>query len=430
MTRSQTVTPRRIAVPPAVAEYFWRTQLGGLVLLANRHRDAAGAVLFAIAATAVYLFTSSRERENLDYFVRLADAFLQGRLTLPEAPSWLNELIPTEGGWFVAYPPMPAILLVPVVAIFGPDVHQQVVSSVLGGVAVGLAWLVLGRFELSLRVRAFLTTVFGFGTVLWYVAEVGSVWYLAHVVALGFSLAAVLLALHGRWPLWCGLLLGCAAISRLPVGLAAPFVLALLLRIPWPPRLSAIDAATLRASLVFGFGLAIPLSGYALYNVARFGTPFDLGYSRIPGVLEDPIYVEHGILSLEYIPRNLFAIFLRSWNYVDDPPFLQPSWWGLSLFLTTPLLLWLFRSPLRDRRVGYALLGVAATAIPIVTHGNVGFIQYGYRFSLDVQALLFVMLAVVFERERLSRAAVFAGALGIVSSAYAIWAIGIDFVAF
>ena len=33
-----------------------------------------------------------------------------------------------------------------------------------------------------------------------------------------------------------------------------------------------------------------------------------------------------------------------------------------------------------------------------MTHGNVGLTQFGYRFSLDVQPLLFVILATVFER--------------------------------
>jgi hypothetical protein len=429
MARTPTVTSRRILVPPAVIDYFWRTQLGGLVLLARRHPEGAGALLFGVLAAAVYLYTSSRERENLDYFVRLADAFLHGRLTVLEAPSWLNELVPTAGGWYVPYPPMPALLLVPVVAVFGTSIHQQVVSSLIGAVDVGLAWLLLGQFALSARVRTFLTLVFGFGTVLWYVAEVGSVWYLAHVVAVGFSLASLLLALQGRWGLVCGLLLGCAAASRLPAALTAPFVLALLLRLPWPPRVSSFDRTAIRTTLTFGIGLAIPLAGLALYNVARWGSPFDFGYTRIPGVLDDRIYVEHGILSIEYIPRNLYAIFIRSWNYIDDPPFLQPSWWGLSLFLTTPLFLWLVYARLRDRRVVYAALGVAAAAIPIITHGNVGLTQFGYRFSLDVQPLLFVVLAVTFERG-MSRAAVAAGVIAILTCAYAIWAISIGFVAF
>jgi hypothetical protein len=428
MTRSRTVTSPRIDVPPTVAEYFWRTQLGGLILVARRRPEVSGALAFGLLAAAVYLYSSSRERENLDYFVRLADAFLHGRLTVLEAPSWLNELIPTDGGWYVAYPPMPAILLVPIVAVFGTTIHQQVVSSILGAIDVGLAWLLLGQFALSLRVRGFLTLVFGFGTVLWYVAEVGSVWYLAHVVAVGFALTSMLCAFSGRWPLACGLLLGCAALSRLPVALTAPAILGFLLRLSWPPRLAELDRSALRITVLFAIGVAIPLSGYALYNVARFGSPFDFGYERIPGVLEDQFY-EHGILSIEYIPRNLYAIFLRSWNFIDDPPFLQPSWWGLSVLLTTPLFLWLAAARLRDRRVGYALVGVLLAALPIVSHGNVGLTQYGYRFSLDVQPLLFVILAATFERG-LSRRAVIAGVLGIVSSAYAIWAISIGFVDF
>ncbi len=428
MTRSPTVTSRRTVVPPGLADYFWRTQLGGLVEAARRRPEASGAIVFGVLAATVYLYSSSRDRENLDYFVRLADAFLHGRLTVPEAPSWLNELIPTDDGWFVPYPPMPAILMVPVVAIFGTSIHQQVVSALLGAVDVALVWLVLGQFSLAMRVRAFLTVVFGFGTVMWYVAEVGSVWYLAHVVAVGFALASLLLALRGRWAFACGLLLGCAAISRLPVVLTAPAILAYLLRLGWPPPITSPTRVEVIRSVVFLAGLALPLAGYGVYNLARFGNPLDFGYTRIPGVLEDQFYT-HGILAFEYIPRNLYAILFRSWNFVDQAPFLQPSWWGLSLFLTTPLFLWLVKARVHEARTAYALLGIALAAIPILTHGNVGVTQYGYRFSLDVQPLLFVVLAVVFQRG-VSRLAILAGVLGILSSAYAIWAISLGFVAF
>jgi hypothetical protein len=149
----------------------------------------------------------------------------------------------------------------------------------------------------------------------------------------------------------------------------------------------------------------------------------------IPGVLEDPIYAKGGIFSLQYVPRNLFAIFFRSWNYVDDPPYLQPSLWGLSIFLTTPLYLWLASAPWRDRRVQAAAVGTAFVLVPILTHGNVGISQFGYRFSLDFQPLLFVILAVTFERG-MSRLATAAALASIVICAYAIWAISIGFTAY
>lgn len=384
-------------------------------------------VVIAAVTLAIYLYASPSE-QVFDYHVRLADALLKGRLGLIEAPSWLNELIPKDGLWYVPYPPMPAFVLVPAVAIFGPGLPQQVASSVAGAISVGLTWLVLGRFALSMGTRVLLTMVFAFGTVLWYTASVGSAWYYAHAVAVAFMTGSILLALRRQWPWLAGLLLGCATISRLPVGLTAPFVLAMLVGIGWPPRPPSDRREAFQTTVAFVAGLAVPLAVYAAYNYFRYGTPIDQGYVLIPGVLEDPIYRD-GILSVLYIPRHVYAIFFRSWNYVDSPPFFQPSWWGLGLFLTTPLLLWIARARLRDPRVVYAALGFGLASIPIVTHGNVGISQFGYRFSLDVQPLLFVVLATVFERG-VSRLAAAAGIASVAVCAYAYWAIVTGFVSY
>ncbi len=405
------------------------TQLAELVRYVTARPDSVGTLLIAALAAAIFLLTTSREANHFDYFVRLADAFLHGRLHLLEAPSWLNELVPGGGGWYVVYPPVPAIMLLPFVAIFGPGFPQNVASCAYAGASVGLAWVLFGRFALDVRRRAALTAVFGFGTVLWYVAEVGSAWYLGHVLAVMFSTVAVILALDRRWPVLVGLALGLAAISRLPVALACVGVLLLVLEVGWPVRIPRDRTLAIRRTLGFGIGMAVPVGLYFLYNLARWGTLSDQGYTRIPGVLEDPIYVKYGIFAIEYIPRHIHAIFLRSWNFVDDPPFFQPNWWGLGLFLTTPLLLWLVRARTRDPRVFGSLVATALVLVPIVTHGNVGLSQFGYRFSLDVQVFLFVILATVFERG-MSRLAWIAALASIVICAYGIWAISVGFVSF
>ena len=79
--------------------------------------------------------------------------------------------------------------------------------------------------------------------------------------------------------------------------------------------------------------------------------------------------------------------------------------------------------------VAYALLATAIVSIPIITHGNVGITQFGYRFSLDFQVLLFAILATVVARgwTGLMKAAAVAS---IAFCAYAVWAISIGFVAF
>lgn len=409
--------------------YLERTQGAELVRYVARRPDSVGTALVSIAAAVVFLLTTSTDPTPFDYFVRLADAFLHGRLYLTEAPSWLNELVPGGGGWYVVYPPVPAVMLLPFVALFGPTFPQNVASCLYAGVTVGLAWLLFGRFALDFRRRLVLTAVFGVGTVFWYVAEVGSAWYLGHVCAVMFSTAAVLLALDRRWPVAVGLLLGLAAISRLPVALASVGVWLLILRVGWPIRIPADRSLAIRQTVGFGIGMAIPVGLYFLYNIARWGTLLDRGYTLIPGVLEDPIYSEHGIFSIEYLPRHLYAIVFRSWNYVDDPPFLQPNWYGLGLFLTTPALLWLVRARIRDPRVFASVVATALVAIPIVTHGNVGLAQFGYRFSLDFQVFLFVILATVFERG-MSRLAWLAAMASIAICAYGIWAISIGFVSY
>ncbi len=421
----------RLPPPPALpTRPASRTGAPGQLLgYLERRTETVGTLLVTLLAAVVYLATTDPEPVAFDYFVRLADAFLHGRLYVLEAPSWLNELVPGGGGWYVVYPPVPALLLMPLVAIFGTGFPQQLASCLFGAVTVGLVWLLLGRFDLRLAQRSMLTMVFAFGTVFWYVAETGSAWYLGHVSAVMFSVAAVILALDRRWPVAVGLLLGLAAISRLPVALACVGVLLLLLGIGWPVRLPADRTSALRRTIGFGVGMAVPVGLYFGYNLARWGTVLDQGYTRIPGILQDPIYEKYGIFALEHIPRHIHAIFLRSWNFVDDPPFFQPSLWGLGLFFTTPLLIWLVRARLQDPRVLGAAVATALVAIPIVTHGNVGLAQFGYRFSLDVQVFLFVILATVFERG-MSRLAWIAALASIAICAYAIWAISIDFTAF
>ena len=78
-------------------------------------------------------------------------------------------------------------------------------------------------------------------------------------------------------------------------------------------------------------------------------------------------------MSVWYIPRNLFAILFRSWNYVDDAPWLQPSWWGLGIFLTTPLYAWHWittqpwgLSPVEDQQLAGLLMWIVGGAIYLV----------------------------------------------------------------
>ena len=72
---------------------------------------------------------------------------------------------------------------------------RPLIATFIGAIDVALAFWMLGRLPLDRPVRVATTIFLGLGTVLWYAAELGSTWFLAHVVAVGLTLAAIGIAL-------------------------------------------------------------------------------------------------------------------------------------------------------------------------------------------------------------------------------------------
>jgi len=180
-------------------------------------------------------------------------------------------------------------------------------------------------------------------------------------------------------------------------------------------------------------GLAIVAVPVALYNLARFGSVFDFGYTRIPSsfgmILDEPWYT-NGLNSILYIPRNLHAMFIRGFDYVDQFPWFRPNWTGMSLLLTTPILLWLVKARQWTTLVVVGWIAAILGILPDVTHGGVGWAQFGYRRILDVAPILFLMLGGVF-RKGMSLEARAAVVVGVAVNAYGIWAITVlQFVSF
>lgn len=374
----------------------------------------------AIAAYLVYAYVNQGRRANLDYFVPLADAFLHGGVAIPTV-SYLNELVPIgqSGLGYVVYPPMPAIVVLPFVAIFGPNIDQAGISILFGAINVYLASGVLGRLGLRRLPWLVLTLVFAFGSIGWYSAQAGSSWHFAHVCATFF----MLLAIRGTQvdsPLWLtGLCYAAAGLSRLPVLFAAPYFAAYLayrarvIDLPvvpfgWTrPSANAFARSANAAARIGGFGIgrfvrlaipffcgaAIPLILYLTYNKLRFGSPTELGYGMIPGLLDEYQY-RFGFLSYHNIPRNLYAMLLTPPRQADQFPWVQPALLGgMSLVLTTPIFLWALRVRSATWFTAGSVGAVALIAIPVLLHADPGGAQFGYRYAQDFYPFLLLLTA-------------------------------------
>ena len=77
------------------------------------------------------------------YFNHLADSFLHGQLHLRLLPSSLHDLSFFDGRYYLYWPPMPAVVLMPFVAIFGVNFSDIFFTIVLASVNVGIVALLL-----------------------------------------------------------------------------------------------------------------------------------------------------------------------------------------------------------------------------------------------------------------------------------------------
>src|SRR5688500_20127153 len=108
--------------------------------------DRRIAIALAAAGAVAYLVAGLDLLTVYDYYGRLAWAIVQGQWSLSEAPPWLNELVPcgTER-WCVVYPPLPAILAIPLTVFLPTDLSPVLVSRIGGGGSAG-------RLLLGLRI--------------------------------------------------------------------------------------------------------------------------------------------------------------------------------------------------------------------------------------------------------------------------------------
>ena len=107
---------------------------------------------------------------------------------------------PTSDGvarGLLPFPPLPAVLLLPFVALWGLATDDQTIFTILAAVDVAICWWMLGRLRVSPPIRLATTIFFAFGTVFWYTAQLATTWYQAHVVAVGLTMLAIGVALRG-----------------------------------------------------------------------------------------------------------------------------------------------------------------------------------------------------------------------------------------
>lgn len=388
---------------------------------------------------------------SYNHYALLADAWLNGRhhlLGSPPSYAGMNDFALFDGRWHVSFPPFPAVLMLPLVWLSGsPENFRDGQFIVwLAGVGPAVLFLVLeklrrtGRSERSEVDNVRLALLFAFGSVYFFGAVQGTVWFAAHVVGVGLMALYVLFSLDAERPILAGAMLGCMFLTRTTTSLVAVFFAFEAVRAAYTRRgddaqpralptegplrdrvglvLTDLDRAHVaRLVVTFSIPVLVALAFASWLNHARFGTmaPWAFGHEHLQVGWKTRID-RWGLFSFHFLPRNL-AVMLASlpWRPLTTEPnvplellgmtFKVPryviSGHGLALWWTSPIYLWL----LRPKKTGFlwAAAGLAALG-PCLTnllYQNSGWFQFGYRFSNDYAIFLFVLLAI--STPRLSR---------------------------
>jgi hypothetical protein len=353
--------------------------------------------LFLFIATLIIYYITSGGTTPYNYFVYLADAFLHGRLYLTEHPSWLGELVPVNGKYYVIYPPMPALVILPFVAFRGMAFDQTLGSILIGSLNSVLVYMLVKKFFFEDNKRAnmmalWMAILFSFGTIYWYLASVGSSWYFAHVTAVFFLFWALNEVFGKRRPLLIGILLGAAYWSRLPIIFSILFFL-LMLRDEWSNGAGEYVKSSKKNYILsifkFSLGIGIFVCLNFLYNYLRFGSISDMAYYLQPGMMNEP-WTREGLFNLIYIPSHLEILLFKGPLFLSTFPYIQPSWAGMAIWMTTPAFIFALKSP-RDEITLACWSAIIPVALLVMSHGGTGFTQFGYRYAMDFYPFLLIL---------------------------------------
>lgn len=384
-----------------------------LMLLSNRHtipqililqhralRLLVNVVLVLVLITSAYSFLVNSfftKRYDQQYF-ELAKQMLAGKLYFSSDPSYsypYADCTLYEGEYYWPLGVFPALLFIPFVNLFEAGYAQGIASGVLTVVNFYLLFVLGTRFTGSRSKAFYLSIAYIFGSAYFFVAYLSVSWYFAHIVVTTSLLLALTFTFVKARPVVAGLFFTLSFLSRISTFFVVGFFIF--------NYLGNGTKQSVRNLCKFFIPVFIGITLFFSYNYIRFDNPFDTGYGQQSLFNELEANRKNGLWSLKHFPANIYFFLLKGpeANFFEGTKVVKdiyPNNWGMSIVFTTPILIYLVFLNTRSRVVKASLIGVTPAVLFLLGSFGIGAYQYGYRFALDFQPFLFVILFAVFEK--------------------------------
>lgn len=353
----------------------------------------------------------------LDYHNLFSQSLINFRLDIPN-PSTTYDLAYFDGKWYTTWGILPALILIPLQYVRGQFIPTFYLSIVFSSINVVLMYFLLLRIRReflrqmsSFGIYIFLL-LFAFGTTQFYVGTLGSVWHVDQMVTSFLGMMGIYIVFRKKRKfihyLTSIIFFSAALLGRPTNVLLSLLPITLFL---YDPSIRAMFSFANKMRTVFVrqiILLCLPffffLSMFFLFNYVRFNNPLEYGFNYIQETQHlQQLREKNGPFSVKNIPQNLWYMLFEmpSLNF-EEKIDLHFNLKGNSIFFLTPPLLAIFLASLFIKR-GKKIIAhpyiislwitSIITIIPSLMHHSSGWMQFGYRYSLDINVLL-VLLSV------------------------------------
>lgn len=370
----------------------------------------------------IWSFTDASLFQSSPYssYVLQAQRWIQGHLDLGQNYPHL-ELAVFGGKYFVSFPPIPSVLLLPF-CLFTDKVPDYLVTTVVGMIGAVYAYKLAYLFIKDAKYAIFWALFITIGSNFLHIGYTGDVWYIAQVCAFTFTMMAFYYAVtpdirHGWLPVFLlALAVGCRPMQIL--------YLPLMVLLLWQKLKT--NELTLKKAVRHYFWWIIPPLAVGVFlmilNYARFGNPFEFGHNYLP---EFSTQNEQGQFNFAYLSENLKNMFrLPEYN---GERLVFPRFNGVAFWLVSPVFLVFvlyFLKGIRQNWKKPALwMTIILTAVHILAlclHRTLGGWQFGNRYTVDLLPCIYFAVMLMLREDKTD--------LRLVLYPFFFWGLGINLV--
>ena len=377
-------------------KFFRLTKLSAFIFLIKKILLNKYMIMISIFIISLFIYSFSNinrltSPQGFQHYNYLAKSFLKGRLHIPNPPT-NQDLSKYNGKFYVPFPSLPAIIIMPFVFIWGVKFRVAFIMVLLGALNTILVFRLLKKINSNLYINILLTIAFAFGTVHWWSTIREGVWFMAHIFSVFFLLFALNESVHKKRAYIMALFLGCSFLCRQLTIFAAPYFLWIILQnninsINYKNLIKSAIKENRKPLIIFCLVLSFFVLQCLIYNFLRFGNILDSGYHYLA---QKDQFEKYGLFSIFYLPKNLYYFIFSAPIFQPNYPFIKFHGDGLALIFTSPFLFFAIKSNLK--LTFHIWIACFLIFIPVLHYFNTGFYQFGYRFFLDILPLVMLLL--------------------------------------